>query len=282
MKFYIIDDNPSVTMILQEIIEEDFNHRVCKVSNDSRVAYNDLLVYDVDIVLIDLLMPNLDGVTLVKKIHHSRPKLKFIMISQVKDSSLRQNAYKAGIEFFITKPINIVEVRSVVQKVKAALEMEEKLNVIQSLLGPSLAEKRQENLQNQQLQKIRSILSYLGITSEAGYNDIISICRIMLDYKLSFEELDLHSYFAMDTHSQRIMLQRVRRAIKKAMINIAHLCLDDFENEISLHYANALFGYQNIHMEMLVIQEKAYHGGKISLRKFFDELLVQSQDTFLP
>ncbi|CAM4142155.1 hypothetical protein STPE111643_04235 [Streptococcus penaeicida] len=30
MRFYIIDDDPSMTMILQEIIEEDFNHTVCK------------------------------------------------------------------------------------------------------------------------------------------------------------------------------------------------------------------------------------------------------------
>lgn len=74
------------------------------------------------------------------------------------------------------------------------------------------------------------------------------------------------------------MLQRVRRAVKKALINTAHLCIDDFENDITLQYAKSLFGYQNIHLEIQVIQENRFQGGKISLRQFFDELLVQSHN----
>ncbi|MGT2686887.1 DNA-binding domain-containing protein [Streptococcus porcinus] len=278
MKFYIIDDDPSVTMVLQEIIEDDFNHIVCKTTNDSTEAYHDLLVSDIDIVLVDLLMPKLDGVTLVEKIHHSRPKLKFIMISQVKDEGLRQDAYQAGIEFFINKPINIVEVRSVVNKVKESIQMEAKLKLIQELLGPTLAQQTQDSIQEKQLEKIRSILSYLGITAEAGYTDIMTICKLMLDHNIPFEKVNFEHYLSIDAHCQKIMLQRVRRAVKKAMVNIAHLCLDDFENEITLQYANALFGYQNIHLEIQVIQEESFQGGKIVLRKFFDELIVQSHN----
>ncbi|VTS13751.1 YcbB domain protein [Streptococcus pseudoporcinus] len=276
MKFYIIDDDPSVTMVLQEIIEEDFNHIVCKTTNDATEAYHDLLVSDIDIVLVDLLMPKLDGVTLVEKIHKARPKLKFIMISQVKDEGLRQDAYQAGIEFFINKPINIVEVRSVVNKVKESIQMEAKLKLIQELLGPTLAQQTQDSIQERQLEKIRSILSYLGITAEAGYADIMTICKLMLTHNISFEKVNFEQHLSIDAHCQKIMLQRVRRAVKKAMINIAHLCLDDFENEITLQYANALFGYQNIHLEIQVIQEESFQGGKIVLRKFFDELIVQS------
>ncbi|KHD44988.1 DNA-binding domain-containing protein [Streptococcus hongkongensis] len=281
MKFYILDDDPSVTMILQEIIEEDYNNTVIKVENSSTVALNELPFYEVDIVLVDLLMPLLDGVTLVKKIHQQRPKLKFIMISQVKDNSMRQDAYKAGIEFFISKPINIVEVKSVVNKVKASIEMEAKLHLIQELLGPKLSQETQETLQEKQLEKIRSILSYLGITSEAGCADIITICQILLQSHLYFEQLNFSKHLSLDAHSQKIMLQRVRRAIKKGMVNIAHLCIDDYDNEITIQYANALFGYQNIHSEIQVIQKLNHQGGKVSLRKFFDELIVQSHNALL-
>ncbi|HEN4616925.1 TPA: hypothetical protein U5022_001448, partial [Streptococcus agalactiae] len=52
MKFYIIDDDPTITMILQDIIEEDFNNTVVRVNNVSSKAYNELLIADVDIVLI--------------------------------------------------------------------------------------------------------------------------------------------------------------------------------------------------------------------------------------
>lgn len=266
-------------MILQEIIEEDYSNTVIKVENSSLTALNEIPISDIDIVLVDLLMPSLDGVTLVKKIRKLRPKLKFIMISQVKNSSMRQDAYNAGIEFFINKPINIVEVRSVVNKVKESIEMEAKIKLIQDLLGPRLSQQTQESIQEKQLEKIQSILSFIGITSEAGYPDIISICQILLRNHIYFEQLDFAKHLALDSHTQKIMLQRVRRAIKKGMINMAHLCIDDFENEITIQYANALFGYQHIHSEIQVIQNQSYQGGKVSIRKFFDELIIQSHNT---
>lgn len=52
------------------------------------------------------------------------------------------------------------------------------------------------------------------------------------------------------------------------MINMAHLYIDDFENELTLQYANALFGFQNIHNEAQLIQGKSMYGGKISLKRF--------------
>ncbi|SUN16818.1 Two-component response regulator, controling glutamine utilization [Streptococcus agalactiae] len=61
------------------------------------------------------------------------------------------------------------------------------------------------------------------------------------------------------------------------MINMAHLYIDDFENELTLQYANALFGFQNIHNEAQLIQGKSMYGGKISLKHFFDELILQSK-----
>lgn len=38
------------------------------------------------------------------------------MISKVTDNSLKQEAYEAGVEFFINKPINVIEVQTVVEK----------------------------------------------------------------------------------------------------------------------------------------------------------------------
>ncbi|HGK6805271.1 TPA: DNA-binding domain-containing protein [Streptococcus agalactiae] len=275
MKFYIIDDDPTITMILQDIIEEDFNNTVVRVNNVSSKAYNELLIADVDIVLIDLLMPILDGVTLVQKIYKQRSDLKFIMISQVKDNDLRQEAYKAGIEFFINKPINIIEVKSVVKRVTDTIEMQKKLNTIQNLLEntPSY----QKPITTSNLTKIRSILSYLGITSETAYTDILNICELLLKQELNFAQFDFQKELSIDEHQQKIILQRIRRAVKKAMINMAHLYIDDFENELTLQYANALFGFQNIHNEAQLIQGKSMYGGKISLKHFFNELILQSK-----
>lgn len=80
---------------------------------------------DVDIVLIDLLMAKIDGISVVKTLKDQNCEASFIMISQVKDKSMVENAYKAGVELFINKPINIIEVRSVLSQVIEKRKMED-------------------------------------------------------------------------------------------------------------------------------------------------------------
>lgn len=55
------------------------------------------------------------------------------MISQVSAKELIAKAYQAGVEFFIQKPINLIEVRQVVGNVIRQMENERALHTIQSV-----------------------------------------------------------------------------------------------------------------------------------------------------
>ncbi|MFD3448862.1 DNA-binding domain-containing protein [Microbacteriaceae bacterium 4G12] len=278
MNFYIIDDDLSIIMILQRIVEEDMNNQVVGTSVSPKKALNELMLLNVDIVLVDLLMPELNGTTLVETLCKVKPELKFIMISQVRDSELREDAYKAGIEFFIDKPINIIEVRTIVNRVKQSILMEQKLKNIQNLLGTPSDSSSSLNSDhfNEMKKKVRSILGFLGITSEAGYADILNISQVMIEQNISFNSINFNQQFALDSHGKKIIFQRIRRAIKKGMINIANLCQDDFENELTIEYTNTLYGYKNIHKEILFLQGKSSAGGNVSLKQFFDGLVMQA------
>lgn len=280
MNFYIIDDDLAVTMILRRIVEEDMSNRVVGTSVSPKDALNELMLLDVDIVLVDLLMPELNGIALVEALGKTKPELKFIMISQVRDSELREDAYKAGIEFFIDKPINIIEVRTIVDRVKQSILMEQKLKKIQNLLGSSSESftDLHSNHFNETKKKVRSILGFLGITSEAGSADILNICQVMIEQNISFNSINFDQHFALDPHEKKIIFQRVRRAIKKGMVNLANLCQDDFENELTMEYANTLYGYKDIHKEILFLQGKSSTGGKVSLKQFFDGLVMQANN----
>lgn len=273
MKFYIIDDDPSIPMILQQILERDPENDVVGTATDPKMALADLMLTNVDIVLVDLLMPVLSGTELVKKLKVAKPHLKFIMISQVRDSDLRADAYQAGIEFFIDKPINLIEVKTVVQKVVQNIQMNAKLANIQTLVGGGLVNSApQVNQHEEQKEKILSILRYLGITSESGSSDILSVCQLMLDQNLTFKEIDFNQAYSMDDHEKKILFQRIRRAVKAGLVNLATLHLDDMGDEILVEYANALYEYKNVRNEMLYHQDKRQSGGKVSLQHFFDGL----------
>ncbi|HPP31258.1 MAG TPA: response regulator, partial [Soehngenia sp.] len=102
-------------------------------AKDGIEAMNKIIVYQPEIVLIDLLIPCKDGINVVKDFQNTDNKPIFIMISQVSSKDMIAKAYESGIEFFIQKPINAIEVENVIKKVKEKLDMQIKLNSIKKL-----------------------------------------------------------------------------------------------------------------------------------------------------
>ena len=73
----------------------------------------------------------------------NRQDAKCIMISQVSAKELVSKAYSAGIDFFISKPINIIEVTSVLKNVRHQLENEQTLNNIRRMFLSDMAPENQ-------------------------------------------------------------------------------------------------------------------------------------------
>lgn len=272
MKYYIVDDNQSVLYVLQNIIEENFNDEVIGMSDSSTAALKELLVRNVDIVLIDLLMPELSGIELVKRVKKVKPDTRFVMISKVQDSTMRAKAYQAGIEFFINKPINLIEVKAVLGKVEQSLKMASQLSSISQMLSgfdqQATPTKRISN--NDQ---VAATLNYLGMNAEKGTADILKIVPLMHNNDSNYRELDLHALLALDEHEKKVMEQRIRRAIKVGLVNTANRLIDNPYDEQLSDLANSLFGYENVHSEMLYRQGQRKSGGRIAIQRFIDGLV---------
>lgn len=275
MKFYIVDDDPNIVRILTMILEENSSYEVVGSSCNSETAFNEILMLKIDIVLVDLLMPVMDGNILVKQLKSLKPDICFIMISQVLDSELRADSYEAGIEFFINKPINKIEVKKVISKVAEKIEMEHTLFNIKKMFNtPEKSEKHE----NQNLIKIKHILGMLGMLGEKGTKDIIKICLYLMENNKNFAECDwddLENYLG---DNSQIIKQRIRRAIKGGLTNIANLGIEDYSNDTFQIYANVLFDFASVKAEMDYINGKKKIGGKISINKFFEGLILTCEN----
>ena len=117
MKIYIVDDNINIIKILEKIIEDTDLGQVVGVQTNSTKAVEEILVIKPDIVLVDLLMPNKDGISLVRDLKNHDQDIQYIMISQVSSKDMIAKAYKSGIEYYISKPIDAIEVQVVIKKV---------------------------------------------------------------------------------------------------------------------------------------------------------------------
>jgi DNA-binding NarL/FixJ family response regulator len=137
MKFYIVDDDKNIIRILSNIIEKNNNFEVVGSALNGEAAFQEIMVMKPDIVLVDLLMPVMDGNTLVKKLKEVNPHLSCIMISQVLDNQIRTESYNSGIEFFITKPINKIEVEKVITRVAEKEDFESRIKAGASIFNVS-------------------------------------------------------------------------------------------------------------------------------------------------
>lgn len=275
MRYYIIDDDVNIVKILTNLIEENESNEVIGSSNDGETALSEILVCNPDIVLVDLLLPKLDGNSLVREVKLLKPRIKFIMISQVSNVKLVEDSYNSGIEFFISKPINKIEVEKVTGKVAEKIEIENMLNDIKKVFKDVNTEKKSED---NNIKIIKRILSKFGMLGEKGTNDIIRICLYLLETKKSFEECNFNDLCSIIGDSPKTVQQRMRRAIKTGLTNLAYIGIEDYYNESFQDYSKGMFDFVSVKAEMDYIKGKNKVGGKVIIGKFFEGLLLHCED----
>lgn len=279
MKFYIVDDVRSIVKVLDRIIEQKELGEVIGFSTDAITAIAEIIAHAPDIVLVDLLMPVKDGISIVKEVKQVRPHTKFIMISQVSDKEMVSDAYNAGIEFFVSKPINIIEVENVVRRVVRQIEMENTLGGLRKILGGGVEEiDEQQHVHGEEpLNAIQYLLGILGMLGERGTTDIIAVCERCIKDRDVDKESILKVYCADIEESEKIVKQRIRRAAKKGLINMAHMAIDDLYNEVYQNYACLVFDYENLKREMDYLRGNSSEEGKVNLSTFIEGLLLFSE-----
>lgn len=279
MKFYILDDDASVVRIIENIIEESELGDIIGSSSDSEIAKNEILIKEPDIVIIDLLMPGIDGSNLVKAIKDEDPKIKFIMISQVANKTMISKAYQSGVEFFIQKPINKIEIKMVLENLIKRIELENNFKIIEKMFRQIDTEKPSKKTEKMdRIKSIKTVFSRLGIMGEKGADDIVCICDYMLDNDISSFDFRVRDLCELLNDNPKAMEQRVRRAINRGLINLANIGIEDYMNEYFVRYSNSLYDFENVKAEMDYIRGKRINGGKISVKKFIDNILLLTHD----
>ncbi len=274
-RIYIVDDDIAIVKALENIIEDNDLGNVVGYNVDALEALDDIKKYLPDIVLVDFLMPKIEGIELVKKLREVNMDIKFIMISQVSSKDMIAKAYNSGIEFFINKPINLIEIERVMKNVTESLEMRRKLKVIEKLFNKD----RNLNILDMKIEDevgyIKSVLSRLGIIGEKGSDEILSICSYLIKSKTSIMDIKIRDICEIIFENPTAAEQRIRRAVNKGLSNIANLGLEDYLNETFTRYSNRLYSFQDVRTEMDYIRGKTKSGGRISVRKFIDGLMIE-------
>lgn len=270
-RFLIIDDDPGVCSVLENIIEDHDLGEVIDVIYNGESGVSLIPKFKPDIVFVDFLLPDIDGVEIVNRIKSKHSDIDFIMISQVSDDDMISDAYESGIEFYISKPINVIEVISVTKRVIESQRNRRVLKQIGKTLNQNSAPVQKEDSRKE---KVRVIFAELGILSEKGGDDIVELFLMTKarNYQVSSIYRELSQLYEVrgvkKSYSDKAIEQRVRRTIQTAMINVAHMGIEDFSNVRFDRFASILFGYQDVKRVMDSIRKKEKLRPKVNVKHF--------------
>ncbi|MBS3994996.1 MAG: response regulator [Alkaliphilus sp.] len=105
IKVMIVDDMPIFLEYLRTAIDwEVYGFELCCEARNGQEAYEKALLYKPDIVLSDIMMPYLDGLTLAENLRQLNPEIAVVLITGNSEFEYARKALRLGVVDYIVKP----------------------------------------------------------------------------------------------------------------------------------------------------------------------------------
>lgn len=105
----IVEDDPQIFVELITMVEEESGFYVVGTAENGEEAYDMIITCQPDVVLLDIVMPNFDGFSLIKKINQNQTGKPYkmpayIILTMTNCDQVATEAFKLGVDYYIVKP----------------------------------------------------------------------------------------------------------------------------------------------------------------------------------
>lgn len=122
-KVFIVDDEPFIIEGLYDIVDwPQFGLEIVGHAGNGQQALDALGSTPVDVLITDISMPVMDGLTLISKARKLHEGLKVIILSGFNEFDYLKEGMKLGIENYLLKPINLEELESTLRNTVQKLD----------------------------------------------------------------------------------------------------------------------------------------------------------------
>lgn len=109
----VVDDQMGVRRLLFETFKEE-GHLV-KMAENGNEALRVLEGYKPDLIIMDMKMPEMNGIDTLKEIRTFNQDVQVIMMTAYGDAQTMERAQEQGVRHYISKPFDLFELRDVVR-----------------------------------------------------------------------------------------------------------------------------------------------------------------------
>lgn len=117
MKLLIVDDEPIEREGMEAILQKAFPTLTIAQAKNGKMAMDLTESFQPDLVLMDIMMPGMNGLEAIETIQANHPSIKFIMVTAFDMFDYARQAIKLGVKDYVLKPSKASEIVSTVGKV---------------------------------------------------------------------------------------------------------------------------------------------------------------------
>lgn len=189
----IVDDEHKNVLLLQKAVAwYEYGFCVCATAEDGKEAMEKYHQFYPDVILVDIRMPIMDGLELIRELRKIDQKVILLVISAYDDFKYAQAAISLGVSGYILKPVNRRELKATLLKIYDELK--------QSKVDSAAFSQLQITIRYQKVgAQLQELLGSLGTYKEC--RELSALFQsgrefrmaYVLDQGFSFERLELHS-----------------------------------------------------------------------------------------
>ncbi|HJX32556.1 MAG TPA: sigma-54 dependent transcriptional regulator [Thermodesulfobacteriota bacterium] len=157
----VVDDELGIRQSFNMILKDDYKIILASTGNEALELFK---ANPVDIVLLDILLPDMGGLELLEKFKETDPTVEVIMVTAVKEVAIAVKAIKSGAYEYIMKPFTIDDILSVIQR---ALEKRSLIKEV-AYLRNELEVRRPFEMMVGEDPKMREIFDYITIIAQSS------------------------------------------------------------------------------------------------------------------
>ena len=116
IKVLVIDDEVDLTLVLVEWLSRR-GYEAFRISRGTEIR-DWVQSHEVDVILLDLMMPDANGLSLISQLRAWKPQTKVIIISAIDDPKIAAAAVREGASFYLAKPHDFDELERILAELE--------------------------------------------------------------------------------------------------------------------------------------------------------------------
>lgn len=121
LKVLIVDDDATMREVLESRLS-DLGYEV-QLASCGLEAKNRVVIFDPDVVISDVVLPDISGLDLLGALRECQPDLVIILITAYGSVDTAVEAMKRGARDFLTKPLDYIELRAILKQINQDIEL---------------------------------------------------------------------------------------------------------------------------------------------------------------